>query len=321
MYKIINRKVVVILLLRSYGVIPHAIILDTNVLVDLLAPDKYTDEQFFTLISGSNFFGEVLLPKQVLDEWNYIKDKTIEIHHNTIEKNATEIIKLIKKFPNQLGKSETEDVINNLQKLARRSYEYTYGTRKKQIDKFISNFGTIIDTRSDKLDSLVVDLAIKNFEPFFANDHGNPKNEATDALIFFGIVDFMEKHRGDYNKVVFVSFNKNEFAQKANPTKIHNNLKEFFNKVDVHFTNHLKPAFDFLELEDKEYELGKQIADSNRERENFLSDEYFILCLNQGCNNEVHINIDTILDRHEYFYVCRKCKHSWSTGDTIKDYY
>ncbi|WP_169803739.1 PIN domain-containing protein [Neobacillus niacini] len=306
-------------MLRSYGVIPHAIILDTNVLIDLLSPDKYTDEQFYTLISGSNFFGDILIPRQVLDEWNYIKDNTTEIHHNNIGKNATEIMKLIKKFPNQLGKNETEEVISNLQKMARRSYEYTYGTRKKQIDKFIADFVTIIDTRSNKLDSIVVDLAIKSFEPFFANEHGNPKNEATDALIFFGIVNFMEKNRKDYNKVVFVSFNKNEFAERGNPTKLHTNLAEYFNSLDIHFTNHLKSAYEFLELSPEEYSLGGQIAKANKDRENFLSDDYFIVCPKEGCNNEVHINLDTILVGKEYYFVCRKCQSTWSTGETLYD--
>lgn len=304
-------------MLLNYDIIPHALIVDANILLNLLSPEIYSDEQFFTLVLGSRFFGEVLIPQQALDEWNYLKDKTTEIHQANIQKNAQEITKLIKKFPIVLGKAETKQAIDDLHKTTKRSYEYTYGSRKIQLDKFLRENATIIETRSSILDSIVIDLAIKSFVPFFANENGHAKNEATDALIFFGVVEYFKKNRKNYHKVVFVSSNKEEFAEKGNETKLHQNLKSYFEDLNIHFTSNLNLAYTYLELDEKQKELGKIIAESNKDRENFLSDEYFVPCQNEGCNNEVHVNADTIIVRQEYYYECRKCKFSWPTGDSI----
>lgn len=304
-------------ILRAYGKKPHAIILDTNILLNLLDPGNYSDEVFYTLIAGSQQFAEVIIPEQVLVEWNHLKDKTIDIHHSNIKKNTSNIIKLIKNFPNQLGKSEGQEAIAELDKMARRSYEYHYGSRKKFIDKFIRDYAIIIKTRSSSIDSKIVDIALKNTEPFF----GGTKNESTDAVIYFGILEYMEEHRKEFEKVVFVSFNKNEFAKKGNPTELNPLLKQHFEEFDIHFTNHLKLVYEYLNLDRSKFQLANIIAESNKDRELNLSDDYFIECIDKECRNEVHINIDTFVIGPKYFYRCRKCKVEWDSGDTIHDQY
>ncbi|MGZ9869608.1 hypothetical protein ACU3L3_14410 [Priestia endophytica] len=308
------------ILLRAYGKTPHALILDTNILINLLSPSEYDNKDFLTLTMGSTFFGEIIIPQQVLDEWNYQKDKIDAIHYGSIDKNVSEINKFINKLPSKSGKDETDLMLKNLSKLARRSYEYNYAIRKQQIDDLIRREATIIETRNRYIDKSVIDFFIKkDSRPFFTTEGKSGKNEASDALIFFGIVDFMNKHRKDYEKAIFVSSNTNEFSERGNPTKLHSNLEDYFSELDIEFTNNLRSAFKYFELDKSKHQMDMDLFKSAKENEVYLTDDYFIPCQNKDCDNEVHINMDTWVKYNKYYYICRKCKHTWDSGDSIED--
>lgn len=303
-----------------------AIILDTNVLIDFLEPGKYTNEEFYNLIFRFNLFADLIVPSQVLLEWNQLKHNKIKKYIEEINVEFSNHEGLINHIPDDLERDLLQGQLKKIHKLAIRSYKYTYLQRAKHLDRIIRNFGIAID-RSPVIDRLVVDFALAGMPPFFSTEKkdnkNSSKNESSDALIFFSIINFMEKNRDVYDRAVFITSNSKDFSAANNDFIIHSNLEEYFDKLDIKFFNNLKPALNFLKYNESEQKFFEKtietIGDSSEPKHLYLTDEYFIKCIK--CKEEVHKNIDTTIHGYFYYFQCPSCNHQWNTGDHIHDQY
>ncbi|ALS77212.1 hypothetical protein AUO94_00495 [Planococcus kocurii] len=305
----------------------NALVVDTNILIDFLEPGKYSEDSFYTFLMRLNGFTHLMLPQQVLAEWNHLKNNKIQQYEDQILLDFIKYNDLLKYVPEQHQKEELLHQLNTIRKISLRAYRYTYAVRAKHIDRIINSFAVIIERNPD-IDRLVVDFAIEQQPPFFSmelkKDNTNKKsskNESTDAVIFFTIIDYLKKHRNNYNKVAFLSCNSKDFSEPNNPSKIHSNLEKYIEEVEVEFFNNLKAAQKLLKYNDTEEasykNLVKIIVTSNADRYQYLTDEYFCDCKNPDCDNEVHINSDSILMGQYYHLRCPKCEYTWDTGDHI----
>ncbi|MFC4403342.1 PIN domain-containing protein [Gracilibacillus xinjiangensis] len=304
---------------------PNALIVDTNILIDFLEPEKYSEEQFYDFLMRVNGpHTQLILPQQVLVEWDSLKYKRIELYKKKIDDDFQKYEGLVKHIPEPSGQRDLSIEIRNIRKLSLRSYQYTYAIRAKHIDSVISDFAAIVD-RSADIDKLVVDFAVKELPPFFLMElkkerKNSSKNEATDAVIFFSIVNFFENNRDKFDKVAFLSSNTKDFSKPNNPSEIHENLEKYFTDLNLNFFNNLNSTMQFLSYEDAEssfQDLVSTIVGSNERRFRYLTDEYFVKC--NECQSEVHINSDIVTHKEYYHYLCPKCKHMWNTGDHVLD--
>lgn len=303
---------------------PDAIVVDTNILIDFLEPDKYSEETFYTFLMRLNSFTHLIIPQQILTEWDNLKKLKIGQYESDINSDFDKYKNLISYVSEQQDKVQLELQILNIRKLALRAYRYTYAIRARLIDNVIST-GTIIE-RTPNIDKMVVDYAIEQKAPFFFKEvresKSSNKNESMDAVIFFSIIEFFKKNRDEYNKVTFITSNSKDFSEPNNDALLHHNLKEFFDELEIGFFNHMKPAIKYLQYEDDAEEnsfnnLVKTVVSSNKNRHLFLTDHNFIKCRN--CPEEVHKNSDSILKGEYYYLVCPSCGHTWNTGDNILD--
>jgi predicted Zn finger-like uncharacterized protein len=304
---------------------PDALIVDTNILIDFLEPGKYTEEQFYKFLMRVNGpFTQLILPEQVLKEWNYLKNLKIEQYKKQIVDDFQKYEELINHVPEPVQKETLYNQIENIRKLSMRAYHYTYAIRAKLIDEIISSFGLTIERNAD-VDKLVVDFAIEQKAPFFfmelkKESKSTSKNESSDAVIFFSVINYFRSNRDTYYKVAFLSSNSKDFSQPNNPSVIHENLKNYFEKLGIIFFNNLNATQQFLNYEEAEQSFEttvSTIVSSNEGRHKYLTDKYFIKC--KECQGDVHINSDTVTIKQYYHYRCPSCNHTWNSGDHVLD--
>lgn len=304
---------------------PYALTVDTNILIDFLQPGKYTEKQFYEFLMRVNGqFTQFILPQQVLNEWNHLKDIKIEHYKKQIADDFLRYEELINHVPEPAEKETLYNQLENIKKLSLRAYHYTYAIRAKHIDNIISSFALVIERNSD-VDKLVVDFAIKQMAPFFfmelkKESKKTSKNESTDAVIFFSIVNYFKRNRDHYNKVAFLSSNSKDFSKPDNPSLIHDNLKVYFEELGIDFFNNLNATQEFLNYEEAEASFQNNVLNivlSNEDRHKYLTDNYFIKC--DECQGDVHINTDTVTIDQYYHYQCPSCNHTWNSGDHVLD--
>lgn len=305
----------------------NALVVDTNILIDFLEPGKYSEDDFYAFLMRLNGFTQLILPQQVLAEWNHLKNNKIQQYEDQILLDFSKYEGLLKYVPEQDQKEELLEQLNNIRKISLRAYRYTYAVRAKHIDNTINSFAVTVERNPD-IDRLVVDFSIEQQPPFFSielkKDTANKKsskNESTDAVIFFSIIDYFKKNRSNYDKIAFLSCNTKDFSEPNNPTKIHSNLEKYIEEVQVEFFNSLNATQELLKYDSAEeasYKtLVETIVTSNADRHQYLTDEYFYDCKNPDCEHEVHINSDSFLMGQYYHLRCPKCQYAWDTGDHI----
>lgn len=222
-------------------------------------------------------------------------------------------------------KLELQNALDKIKRMQARKYRYNYGKRAKRIDKILNDsVYTKILKRTQKVEEVIVQKSINKEAPFFYNEfsqsNNTVKNESADASIFFTLYDNLKNSTLEYNKVYFVTDNKKDFSDPANPAVIHDNLKDYFKEVNVTFSNNIKglmnslvPNTDTIAFFEEEESLNE-----------FLVDAYFTNC--PKCSEEVHINADSFAGKgapHEqtYWLECNNCNHEWDTGDLVNDFY
>lgn len=304
---------------------PDALAVDTNILIDFLEPGKYTEEQFYKFLMRVNgSFTQLILPQQVLDEWNHLKNTKIEQYKRQIVDDFEKYEELTNHVPEPAEKETLYYQIENLRKLSLRAYHYTYAIRVKHIDNIILNFALVIERNAD-IDKLVVDFALGQKPPFFFMEFKKEtkktsKNESTDAVIYFSIINYFKNNRDIYNKIAFLSSNSKDFSKPNNPSVIHDNLKDYIDELDISFFNYLNTTQEFLNYEEAEASFEQTVAtivSSNENKHKYLTDNYFTNC--NECNGEVHKNADTETISQYYHYRCPSCNNTWNTWDHVLD--
>ncbi|MGE6369961.1 PIN domain-containing protein [Planococcus kocurii] len=301
----------------------NALIIDTNILLYLFQPDKYSDEIFDRFVSNILFLQcDLVVTTQIIEEWNRHKE-------TNYQKFLAEVSDSLEKHSGLVGFMESEDektkllsTLEELKKMEIRKYKYTFGKRAELLDKLLVGSRTIVLDRTVAADKLVVDFGLSKNAPFFANDEKNGgtkiKNETADALIFFTVYENFKKGTSNHSNVYFVSENKKDFSKANNPAVLHENLQPYASEINMKFFNSLDRAMTDFNPNNNYVEFGF----SNGVK-GFLTDSYFVDC--PSCRGEVHINADSEIDTSKqaplqtYLLKCR-CGHTWDTGDLVNDY-
>ncbi|MFP7321037.1 PIN domain-containing protein [Bacillus spizizenii] len=301
---------------------PYILTLDTNILLEMLEPDIYTDKIYNRFLNAViTKIADIYIPRQVLNEWNKHKDNNQKRFHDQILKP----IKDLELIPEKLkgAKLINEEKAKQELKKQSRLYKYTYGLRAKNLDKILNDpFHTEIIERSTVSDKLVIDFALEKTPPFFTppdkKTGAQQKSETADAVILFSTYDFFKKNdissRGKY----FITNNKKDFSEPNNPSNIHENLNQYISEVDFEFTNNIKDVLNTI-IPDN-FPL---IDYTEPNPELYVTDDFFVSCKN--CNEEVHKNVDSFIkgnkyNEYHYWMKCRSCGSEWNTGDSIDDF-
>lgn len=301
----------------------NALIIDTNILLYLFQPDKYSHELFNRFVSNVLFLQcDLIVTTQIIEEWNRHKEKNYQKFLDDISNSLEKHRELANYMENEDEKRTLLATLEELKKMEVRKYKYTFGKRAELIDKLLVEPRTITLNRTEAADKLVVDFGLNKHAPFFANDEKNGgtkiKNETADALIFFTIYDHFKKDNLNYSNIYFVSENKKDFSKSNNPAELHDKLQSYADEINMKFFNSLDRAM--LDFNPTNKFVQNQFANEETE---FLSDKYFKDC--PSCSQEVHINADSEIDYSKpaplqtYLLKCR-CGYTWDTGDLVNEY-
>ncbi|MGX1469039.1 PIN domain-containing protein [Bacillus sp. 153480031-1] len=296
----------------------YYVTLDTNILLDMLEPQKYDDQTFNSFISGLQYrLYQLVLPDIVLREWETHKEKNLARYIETSVKDLDNIISRIENLEDSYGDKNYLLKLKSIKNLEYRKYRYSYGLRARQIDIILKNtFYTEVISRTPLSDQLVVDFAIAKKTPFFQNDK-KIKNEAADASIFFMAFDYFHRNRFQFEEGrYFITNNRKDFNDENNPSLPHPNLKGYLDSANLKFSNNLKDILgkDTLQLSSF---ISTELDESK------LLDGHFIKC--PKCNFEVHLTMDLFIPESKNpfdatrWLRCSKCSYSWDTGTFYVD--
>ncbi|GAA0496833.1 hypothetical protein GCM10008986_24720 [Salinibacillus aidingensis] len=304
-----------------------ALCLDTNILLNLFEPGRYetvTFNKFLTAVL--TYRCHLIVTDQVLIEWQRHVNKTQE---DFIEKNKINIDEyktLIEYLDSEQEIREMEGILEKIKRMENRKYKYNYGNRAEKLNELMSDSNyTKVVNRTNVAEKILVEKSIDKEAPFFYNEfsqsNSKVKNESADASIFFTLYDHIKCGTINYDNIYFVTDNKKDFSDPANPSKIHDNLSVFAEEVNLIFSNNLKEVLESLISTDEEI---LNLFDSEESMNQFLIDRYFTNCPN--CDAEVHLNADSYVGSgpphtQTYWLKCKQCKHTWDTGDLVHDYY
>ncbi|WP_440961614.1 PIN domain-containing protein [Paenibacillus nitricinens] len=196
------------------------VVIDTCIWIDL-AKGKY-EERMLTILEKlvTERHIKLVLPAQILHEWNRIKDERILVataNHLNVAKNAiNEALKIAKSSNHNEISAQLELSITLLKDLEPAVHQ-KYTGLSQRIDNLFNDGRTLhINLSEEKKLSLIDDLLI-NKEPFFKKDK---KKSMGDAIIFFSILEYM---KGSYNdELYFISSNTEDFGKE----KLDTNLQE-----------------------------------------------------------------------------------------------
>lgn len=303
----------------------YLFILDTNVLIDLCDPNRYKSWVSNILFDKLHSSIHLLIPKVAKDEWEILRDDRYTTFKENMIKPLEKAKNISGNFRNKDEKSQYEISIENVIKYRKREFEYTYGRKFRFIQRqFDGKLAHVPEMgRASKI--LVADMAFRKDPPFFSSadprvkKESQNKNEATDAYIFFSAYDFIIKNKLHqiFQRIYFITNNTNDFSSFEDKSKIHENLEVFTERANITFSINLEgvlkelfPSEDFSEVD--------EMAEAHK----YLSDKYFIDCINEDCDGELHINRDGFWGNFGFWnYQCLKCNHIWKSSDRIEDRY
>ncbi|OIK08629.1 hypothetical protein BIV60_25820 [Bacillus sp. MUM 116] len=267
---------------------PYGVVLDTNLLIYLFQPDVIPTTVYNKFISCL-LMGRIklIVPEQVKYEWEKHKtNKDAEYHRNAVKEIERHRI-LSNYMEGEKEKVSFNAQIDLLVKMAARNYRYNFGIRARNLSEHIEDpHLTTIPKRNHDVDSIVVEMSLNKRAPFFGPDDENlkdktNKNEMADAVIFFTAYDFIKNHKGTFEKVYFITVNKNDFCKKGDDSRLHPNLQPYADEIGMVYYNNLERLLK--EVDPKEhYNLEFYAQNSSI----YLSDKYFEKC--PKCEGEVH---------------------------------
>jgi hypothetical protein len=164
---------------------------------------------------------KILLPENIIDEWNRNRDK----------KKQT-LVNDWKSFFNRAKKVFSTDVVSVLMtpdKLNERVEE-----QLKRVEAIFANYAIKIPiTKNHKLKA--TELAEQKKAPF------GQKNSIGDAYIFLSITDYISSNT--LSSCVFVTNNHTDFSHKDDSSKIHPDLESEFTKLQIGYYIDLRRFF------------------------------------------------------------------------------
>ncbi|MGX4583046.1 PIN domain-containing protein [Paenibacillus chitinolyticus] len=243
----------------------NGVVIDTCVWIDI-ANNK--EDSFLKALESLivKKFLKLVIPEQVLVEWNRNKDeriisekrKWIENFQNkvselklicSIDKNP-ELINLLNLLEDSLNRDLTNIVAD-------------YESYTERIDKLLSHPNSIHLTDSVNVKNQAVDFALKKKAPFYK------KNSMADALIFFSTLEYSELKKDSGGYTMFITKNHNDFGGKEQ-SNLHEHLEEAVDRagVTIEYYNSLREAVNALQATSDDWDnVINEWEEEERERE------------------------------------------------------
>lgn len=268
---------------------------------------------------------QVVIPKQVYDEWMRHNNIQEQKHENDLENKVSGFYDILNYLDEGLEKSNINSMLDRLKKYQRRMYRYRYGKRNEKLQALLIDRqkGLLID-EGKLTNSLVVEFALGKTPPFFSNELNNAKSkiktEAADAVIFFTVYENLLSEEIKAEKKYFVTNNFKDYSAPNNPAIIHENLKVYADEVGIVFSNNLDNILN--EILGKFVNCVIEFSTDTESLKEYIKDKYFEEC--PECGGEVHVNADSYHGPEpkvyeKTFWLKCKCGYEWSTGDLITD--
>lgn len=116
----------------------NILILDTNILLDLIEPDKYSNTVFDKLLHAIIINkAQVVIPKQVYIEWTKHNRRLEEEHQAKIEQDFKKHFELLSYLDDELEKDIIKSTLLKLNKYQTRMYRYIYGKRNEKLNELL----------------------------------------------------------------------------------------------------------------------------------------------------------------------------------------
>lgn len=114
----------------------------------------------------------------------------------------------------------------------------------------------------------------------------------------------------NYDEILFVTENKNDFADKSNANQLHPNLKKESLK-NLKFTNNIRDVIRCFDVSDK-YKIIETVIEKQDQLKHVYEDKYYQDC--ECCGEELHVNLNIERIDRNLHYKCPHCGHSKDTG-------
>ena len=191
------------------------IILDTCTWLDLAKP-KFSEVLSELECQVEEGITILITCEIIVEEWERNKQKIIKEISNSIKSYAKSAINIA----NYLPEEEKEKLNNILEKY--RDIESEQLKIAKSHFKRVENLfnKSQIFKIENELKLKIIERGINKLAPFH-----NSKNNISDALIYFGAIDFVQSSWIIANEIIFVSQNTKEFSDPNNINEIHPDLK------------------------------------------------------------------------------------------------
>ncbi|WP_430494079.1 PIN domain-containing protein [Rossellomorea marisflavi] len=214
-----------------------ALIMDTNLLLYLVYKDNYADflRQLDTLIC--NGFLILLIPDQVLLEFNRNLENSLKRKKEDIKRRIREAKSLTDYFVNV-----TEDkgdgfshLITELENKEEKIFLRNLYRKVNCVD-YLVNKKSIKITTPDSIKVVAANMALEKKAPFFG-DKGNSGNKEYnrlsfgDAIIFLSACNFLKENK--YKETIFLTENYQDFCDAGKKHSLHKNISPLANEVSM----------------------------------------------------------------------------------------
>jgi len=227
------------------------LILDTCTWLDLAKP-KFSDVLNELEEQVKSGITVLITCELIIQEWERNKEKIIKSIAESIKSYSKSAIQIA----NFLPESEKNKLIEILEKYKSQEVEQlkiaeAHFTRVENLFKASTVFKI-----EDELKLKVIDLGISKKAPFH-----NSKNNISDALIYFGAIEYVQSSWIIANEIIFVSQNHKEFSNPSIVTEIHPELKVDKVYYSIDLGNALKMRTELIDHNDEhdDYKLEQWI--------------------------------------------------------------
>jgi hypothetical protein len=213
----------------------------------------------------------ILLPEQIITEWDDNKDKAVRQgiikHFKDITKDLNRLVKLLGHRADGgaldflLGAKADKDYFSE--------FVASYEKKLEEIEQAVTDNIKLIETLFSH--DATIKIAIENSDYVTAGDYAlakkapfKGKNSFGDGLIFFSLIRYLKKN--DIKGALFVSYNTDDFCQSKQNPVLHEDLRPHFEAVGAQFYTIVSKALNTIKdvVSQEEIALIQEMQDEER---------------------------------------------------------
>lgn len=243
----------------------NGVVLDTCVWIDIANNKEDSFLKALENLIGKNFL-KLVIPEQVLLEWNRNKEARIIVEKRRLITNFLNKISELKSICTVENNPELVELLKSLEFVMNRDTNTIvadYESYTERIDKLLSHPNSIHLTDSVDVKNRAVGFALDRKAPFHS------KNSMADALIFFSTLEYSELMKVSGGYTMFITKNHNDFGDKGT-SNFHEHLEEVIDQagVTIEYYNSLRVAVNALQTTSDDWDsVINEWQEEERERE------------------------------------------------------